>query len=87
VLAACHSGVAETGTHSMAAAFLAAGASQVIATLRTIDDAAAARLTRELYASDITDLPRALARIQASGREEEWLKFAVFGRATCNATP
>src|SRR5690606_27862155 len=45
VLAACHAGVAELGTHAVAEAFLAAGASQVIATLRTIDDAAAARLT------------------------------------------
>lgn len=87
VLAACHSGVAETGTASMAAAFLAAGSSQVVATLRTIDDAAAARLTHELYRADLTDLPRTLARLQASGREEEWLKFAVFGRATCSAAP
>jgi hypothetical protein len=87
VLAACHSGVADTGAPSLAAAFLAAGASQVIATLRTIDDAAAARLTRELYRGDLADLPRALARLQAAGREEEWLKFAAFGRATCSAAP
>ncbi len=87
VLAACASGVAEPATHSMAMGFLAAGARQVIATLRDVDDAAAARLTRELYRSDVTDLARALARLQASADSEEWLKFAVFGRAICSAAP
>ena len=107
VLAACASGAAEPATHSVAMGFLAAGARQVIATLRDVDDAAAARLTRELYRTDVTDLARALARLQAGvggaggaggvggagvagsagggGGDEEWLKFAVFGRATCDA--
>jgi hypothetical protein len=83
VLAACASGAAEPATYSMAMAFLAAGARQVIATLRDVDDAAAARLTRELYSGEVTDLARALARLQASTGNEEWLKFAAFGRATC----
>jgi tetratricopeptide (TPR) repeat protein len=106
VLAACASGAAEPATHSVAMGFLAAGARQVIATLRDVDDAAAARLTRELYRGDVTDLARALARLQAaaasaaaggggggtggsgdggSGELGEWLKFAVFGRAICDA--
>jgi tetratricopeptide (TPR) repeat protein len=87
VLAACASGAAEPATHSVAMGFLAAGARQVIATLRDVDDAAAARLTRELYRSDVTDLARALARLQATADNEEWLKFAVFGRATCGPPP
>jgi CHAT domain-containing protein len=101
VLAACASGAAEPATHSVAMGFLAAGARQVVATLRDVDDGAAARLTRELYRSDVTDLARALARLQggegggagAGGGtgetegEAEWLKFAVFGRATCGAAP
>jgi len=87
VLAACASGAADPATHSMAMGFLAAGARQVIATLRDVDDAAAARLTRELYRADLSDLPRALARLQATGGSEEWLKFAVFGRATCAEGP
>lgn len=83
VLAACASGAAEPATHSVAMAFLAAGARQVIATLRDVDDGAAARLTRELYRSDVTDLARALARLQATADTDEWFKFAAFGRATC----
>ncbi len=79
--------------------FLASpGARRVVAALRGVDDGAAARLTRELYRSDVTDLAQALARLQEAGAgggwgggeaegEAEWLKFAVFGRATCGAAP
>ncbi len=87
VLAACASAAADPATHSVAMGFLAAGARQVIATLRDVDDAAAARLTRELYRAGTADLARALARVQASAGSEEWLKFAVFGRAACGAAP
>jgi tetratricopeptide (TPR) repeat protein len=87
------------GTAALAMAFLAAGADQVIATVRPVSRAATDRLVDRLYRSDLSDLARALARIQAGGTaantpdasadddEHIGLGFAAFGRATCNQSP
>ena len=74
-----------TGTEPLAMAFLAAGADQVIATVRPVSPSAAERLTDQLYRSDVTDLGRALARLQAaSNGDDDLLGFAAFGRSICN---
>jgi hypothetical protein len=75
------------GSSSLAMAFLAAGAEQVIATVRPVTEAEAARLADALHHSDVSDLARALARLQANDPDDDWLGFAAFGRATCNPQP
>ena len=69
------------GTRSLAMALLAAGADQVIATVRPVSRAAAERLVDQLTRADTGDLARALARIQSAG--DDGAGFAAFGRATC----
>jgi hypothetical protein len=80
-----------SGTRPLAMAFLAAGADQVIASVRPVTAVAAARLAERLYRADPIDLARALARVQAeadgTGDGNDWLGFAAFGRATCNPQP
>ncbi len=87
VLAACASGVAPTGRYSMALAYLAAGAQQVIGTLRPISDAGAAEVINRFYLQGgARDPVRALARVQAelaATDNPDWPYFAAFGRPTC----
>jgi tetratricopeptide (TPR) repeat protein len=76
---------------SLAMAFVAGGADQVIAAVVPVSRAEAERLTAQLLQSKVTDLARALARLQsagdASGANDAWLRFAAFGRATCTPSP
>jgi tetratricopeptide (TPR) repeat protein/predicted Ser/Thr protein kinase len=78
------------GTRSLAMALLAAGADQVIATVRPVSAAAAAGLVEQLTRADAGggDLARALAHIQAAATGEDvHVGFAAFGRATCKPSP
>lgn len=85
VLAACGSAVARGGTQSLAMAYLAAGAEQVIASLRPISDAGAARLAHELYATVPEDLVERLATAQRAFLHDpgELAAFAAFGYPVC----
>jgi tetratricopeptide (TPR) repeat protein len=94
ILSACISAVSDDSEQatSLATAFLAAGSSQVIATLRPVTDVGAAELTRELYKSDgVIDPARTLARIQASladkSTNSDWPNFVLFGHDTCRKEP
>jgi hypothetical protein len=75
------------GTSRLAMALVAAGAEQVIATVRPVSSAALARLAERLERGDGGDLPRALAQIQRAAADDELLGVAAFGRATCDAEP
>lgn len=87
MLAACISGVAPIGRYSLATAYLAAGAQQVIGTLRPISDAGAAEVINRFYLQGgARDPVRALARVQAelaATDNPDWPYFAAFGRPTC----
>lgn len=93
-LAACKSALAEHGSYSLAAAFLAAGANQVVATLHSVDSELAARVTTEFYANSgsrdpAAALAKALTAIAAAHTRDPqiaWPRFAVFGRATCKVS-
>jgi CHAT domain-containing protein len=81
VLAGCRTGALEldSGQTSLALAFLAAGAEQVIASAEAVEDARGARLAQALYAAlgqepgAALDLPRAMQQAQrelwAAGEE------------------
>lgn len=86
VLATCSSAVSRPGTYSLAMAFLAAGAEQVIGTLRPIVDDEAARITAALYRADPSDLVAALWRLQSDSSYDgaDLLHFAVFGNVPCS---
>lgn len=86
VLATCSSAVSRPGTYSLAMAFLAAGAEQVIGTLRPIVDDEAARITAALYRADPSDLVAALWRLQSnpSYDDADLLHFVVFGNVPCS---
>jgi tetratricopeptide (TPR) repeat protein len=86
VLATCSSAVSRPGTYSLAMAFLAAGAEQVVGTLRPIVDEDAARITAQLYRADPSDLVSALWRLQAEAPHDaaDLLHFAVFGNVPCS---
>ena len=75
----------------LATAFLVAGSSQVVATLRKVSDRGAHQLTTALFAHGGTHDPvRALARAQAQLADTsntDWPRFAVFGRDFCVTTP
>jgi tetratricopeptide (TPR) repeat protein/predicted Ser/Thr protein kinase len=69
--------------------FLAAGAEQVLAAVTPVANAAVQRLTDELHRANpggSGDLARALAGLQADG-DDDWLGFAVHGRASCKPLP
>lgn len=89
VLAACASARANDLelAGSLATAFLAAGATQVVATLRPVSDRGARALLEQLYAEGGDRDPiRALARAQAARAttdDPDWPSFAVFGRDRC----
>jgi hypothetical protein len=74
------------GSSDLAMGFVAAGAEQVIATVGPVPEVAALQLADRLHRSNVSDLVRALARLQAEG-DEPWLSFAVFGRASCKPSP
>jgi tetratricopeptide (TPR) repeat protein len=96
VLAGCGSAAAldEEGWGSIAAALLESGTAVVIATDRSVDDAAALVVMRELYAQHDwrTDPARALARVQqalaargatahdVATQARSWAAFSVLGR-------
>lgn len=96
VLAGCGSGAAQDdeGWGSIAAALLASGTSVVIATDRSVDDAATLVLMRDFYAQQDwrTDPARALARVQqaraargatandVSTQARSWAAFSVLAR-------
>ncbi len=84
VLATCASAVALPGTYSLAMAFLAAGAEQVIATVRPIPDEEAARVTEAIYRTGATDLVTALWQAQRGPDAPDLSSFAVFGDALCD---
>lgn len=94
-LAACKSALAEHGSYSMAAAFLAAGSHQVLATLHSVKDELAERVTVDFYknggeADPATAMAKALTAVAAAhsgGAQIDWPRFAVFGRATCKVSP
>lgn len=89
VLATCATATADRGYYSMATAYLAAGADQVIATLRPVSDQGAAQLLALLYRSGVpADLPRALAAAQAqlaTTANTDWPHFVALGRPSCTA--
>ncbi|HET9626851.1 MAG TPA: CHAT domain-containing protein, partial [Kofleriaceae bacterium] len=76
---------------SLAAAFLAAGSSQVVATLRRVSDPGSHELITAFFADGGTRDPvRALARVQARLADTpntDWPSFAVFGQDFCPSSP
>lgn len=96
VLAGCGSAAAtdEEGWGSIAAALLESGTAVVIATDRSVGDAASLSLMRDFYAQPDwrTDPPRALARVQqaldaraatssdGATKARSWAAFSVLGR-------
>ncbi len=90
VLAACDSARADTRasaeTLSLAHAFLARGAEDVIATTRPIDDAASARLTAALHDGRASGMPidqalsEAQRRLRADRPDADWSAFRVYTR-------
>lgn len=89
VLSTCDSAASEDGelATSLAMAFLASGSSQVIGTLRLVNDAGAEQITSAFYrANGAAEPARALARVQAALAEtgnHDWPNFAMFGHDTC----
>jgi tetratricopeptide (TPR) repeat protein len=89
VLSACVSGLSNRPdlTGSLALGFLAAGSSQVVATLRPVEDAGARELITGFYhRGGIDDPVRALAHVQsdlADTNNTEWPSFVVFGHEAC----
>ena len=79
------------GTASLAMAFLAAGAEQVIATVGPVPGVTLDQLADRLYGAQPGDLVHALARIQVtadgSGDDGAWLRVAAFGRELCHPQP
>lgn len=91
VLSACASARATRDdvelSGSLAAAFLAVGTPQVIATLRAVTDTGAAELGTRFYdAGGLSDPVRALAAAQtalAETGDTDWPQFSVFGQERC----
>jgi hypothetical protein len=94
VLLACNSAQAMDAEQagSLATAFLAAGSTQVVATLRDIQDLRTPELASRFYAAGgVQDPVRALAKVQAELSEPganngDWPYFAVFGDDICRTT-
>jgi tetratricopeptide (TPR) repeat protein len=92
VLAACSSARAtDEGATTLANAFLARGARQVVATVRPVTDDGAEELTASFYrAGGAVDPVRALASAQrdlAETGNRDWPYFATFGQDICRTTP
>ncbi|HSK04007.1 MAG TPA: CHAT domain-containing protein, partial [Kofleriaceae bacterium] len=85
VIATCRSHVDDNPSASLAAAFLAAGTTGVIAVKRSLNDEAGARLIRDFYAlGGAADPAASLARaqraaIQAKRPPSEWAIVSFFG--------
>lgn len=88
VLASCRSGLGDrqdsAGSASLARAFLAAGADQVVASLANVEDREAARLLQDFYLAlgRGQSPPQALkdAQVRALARgERTWAQFELFG--------
>lgn len=88
VLASCASGAADAGAGdlwgSLAAAFLAGGARNVLATLRSVDDAAARRFVEAFYAHGGDRRPVAawhatVRTLAAAGPPSTWAHFVLLG--------
>lgn len=96
VLSSCVSGISAGGTYSLASAYLVGGSSQVIATLRKIQDLApsddrtsAGLATRFFKRGGVDDPVRVLAAVQAelAGTDDpQWPQFAIYGRETCKVS-
>jgi hypothetical protein len=92
VLASCVSALSNAlgSAGSLATAFLVAGSTQVVATLRRVSDPGAHELTTAFFANDGTNDPaRALARAQRqlfTTSNTDWPSFAVFGQEFCTTT-
>lgn len=90
VLASCNSAASDDPdlSGSLATAFLAAGSTQVLATLRPVSDLGARELVSKFYLQGgATDPVHVLAKIQASLADTDnldWPNFAVFGHDLCN---
>jgi tetratricopeptide (TPR) repeat protein len=91
LLSTCLSAVAEDGERATAlsTAFLANGSRQVIATLRSVNDDAAQKITSQFYrSSGASDPVRALAQVQAElsrTSNTDWPHFVIFGHDVCPA--
>lgn len=91
VLSNCSSAISSTNNveliDSMAAAFLAAGAQHVVATLRSVDDAGARAVVNAFYRADaVRDPARALYAARTAlwrTKNVEWPIFTVFGPDVC----
>jgi tetratricopeptide (TPR) repeat protein len=88
VLASCASGAADAAAGdlwgSLAAAFLAGGARNVLATLRSVDDAAARRFVETFYAEGgdrqpVVALHATVRRLAAAGPPSTWAHFVLLG--------
>jgi tetratricopeptide (TPR) repeat protein len=93
VLASCDSGIAaeDQAVTSLATAFLAGGASQVVATLRPVSDTGSEQVTRLFYGTaGVSDPVRALRSAQhhlSNTDNVDWPYFTVFGQESCQLTP
>ncbi len=87
VLASCASGASARGGlwGSMGAAFVAAGAQSVLATLWSVDDATTAEFVRAFYAEGGAERPaHALAKVKRAWLQKPvktWAPYVVFGVA------
>lgn len=77
---------------SFPSAFLAAGSRYVVATLRSVEDATAARVTSAYYAQPASLNP--IERLAAAQRAltgvlpvETWASFTAWGSTACSASP
>ncbi len=95
VLASCASAAADDAAGdlwgSLAAAFLAGGARNVLATLRSVDDAAARRFVETFYAEGGATRPlaawrAAVSRLAAVGPPSTWAPFVLLGAGDPPAT-
>jgi tetratricopeptide (TPR) repeat protein len=72
---------------SLAMAFVAAGARQVVASVRPVSSAVLARVTQQLDRAG-GDLARALARMQlARNGDDDLLGFVAYGHSICDIPP
>lgn len=74
---------------SLATAFLSAGSTDVVATLRPVSDAGTNKIVTRFYeAGGVKDPVRALAMVQArlsATDDQEWPSFAVYGGEFCSS--
>lgn len=88
VLSACESGSsADSDGGSLATAFISAGSSQVVATVRPVDDVFALDVVTRFYrAGGVADPIRALQKVQTDlvgTSNVDWPQYTVFGHDLC----